>query len=391
MSATIKIVQLKHQIKKDKTIPILIRVTIDRKSTYKKTGYSVKENQFREGVDNWVVGHPDAILLNAAIEKLRHQLSTTILTAQISDVKVDMNTISSKPVKGSKTMYNCVLSLMRSYEKRNQVASYNRMNTNLNYLKDAWNGQDYLLKDITKDLVIQFADYRFSLGNSVNTVKKNLQDLSTVLTFSDHEGVDHFKKYSKQLKQVPVQRHKLEPKEIKALEAAELTGYDDLARDMYLFSFYCHGMRFENVALFDKQWIKPTHLEYRMNKGQKIRNVEIHPKLDKLIQKYINAGSLYLFPIIKETPDPWTKKDIVGRANALIRKHLHVVALRTGINENIHFHTARHTFANISNTKGVSKSTIKDALGHTNYGTTEKYLKSLSDDHINNEVRTTWE
>ena len=162
----------------------------------------------------------------------------------------------------------------------------------------------------------------------------------------------------------------------------------DLARDMFLFSFYTHGMRFQNVAT-----MPPVHgsvIQYRMNKGKKIREISIHPKLKGIIDKY--NGKPYLFPLLKSEPlNQWELKEMTDKANALINLYLKRVAVICGIEKRLTFHIARHTFAYLSLDNGVSYEILKDALGHSSYSTTQMYLKSLSDRKINEAVKALYE
>jgi len=388
MPTSLKVMQLPHQIKKDGTIPILIRVTTDRKSRYVKTGYYVKPTQFKDGADNWVTGHTDAKLINLALEAKRTALLERIVAAELSGNAADAGEIAGGKTS-AKTFFAAARELLEMYEARNQVAAHTRLTTNLTYLKEAW-GSDIKITELSRRHVEKYVSLRYSIGNSDSTVKKNLQDLSVILTRIGHEGKNPFAEYAKSIRPQPAQREKLTLDEIKLLETAELDGLVAVARDMFLFAFYCHGMRFESVALLENKNIGKGHIEYRMNKGKKIRQIELHPKLLALVDRYRNKGQ-YLFPVIKTTPTAWNKKSIVGTANTLMNTYLKRACIIAGITRHVHFHMARHTFATIGLQKGVGYEILKDALGHTNFATTQAYLKSLSDERINSGVRGIFE
>jgi len=368
---SIRVMLRKTHPKKDGTYPIVLQIIKDRKVTIKSTGFHVKENQFKEGQGNWVIKHPDAILYNMAIEKKRSETLET--------------TLSSRPV-GHKTFFKAIDALMQRYENRNQVAAFNRLKTNKYYLQECW-GKDIYLKDLNKSWVNKFTEHRYAQGNSDSTVKKNLQDLAVVLNNDDdYEGKNWFQLESKRINPKPVKREALTIEEIKLLENAKLEGLTELARDMFLFAFYAHGMRFESVVLLSPKDIRNGFIRYRMNKGQKIREIAIHDKLKAIIDKYKGKGQ-FLFPAVKEQPDAWSKKNIVGSANAWGRVYLKRAAILAGIDKYFTFHSARSSFAVIALTKGVSYSVLKDALGHSNFATTEQYIKSLTDRRINDSIK----
>jgi hypothetical protein len=77
---------LKDQQRKDGTYPITIRIINGRKVKYTSTGYSVKQTQFKEGMEGWVIKHPDAMLINAAIEAKRKRIMEAYYRADIEGI-----------------------------------------------------------------------------------------------------------------------------------------------------------------------------------------------------------------------------------------------------------------------------------------------------------------
>lgn len=123
-----------------------------------------------------------------------------------------------------------------------------------------------------------------------------------------------------------------------------------------------------------------------MNKGKKIRSIEIHDKLNVLLSKYERVGE-FIFPIVKEMPNEWNKKNIIGAANTLVRKYLFIAVAKAGIDKHVHFHMARHSFATAMARNNSDIGIIKQALGHSKATTTEAYIKQLTDDAVNDAVR----
>lgn len=383
--ASVKLILKKNQPKKDGTIPILIRVTNKRKVKYISTGYSVKEHQFKEGTDSWVIRHPDSVLINAALEVKRSTLSETIYKADIANVDLDVDMLDTKKKKTG-TFFTALKIRLNMLEDRNQAAMHEKLYAKFKILREAW-GSDIYLADINKQKVDQYITYRLKSGIHVNTIKKELSYFSGVLKTVDHQGPDYFNKAQGNLVAVKSKKDKLTAAEVKSIETTPMIGLAAVARDMWLFAFYSHGMRFENVATFKDSTIKNGHIRYRMNKGKDTREIEITAKLQVIIDRY-KGNKPYLFPVIKkEVKSVWDKKSIVGSANTLINTHLKRVAVICGIEKNLTTHLSRHTFAFLTLKRKVPHAIIKDALGHSSIKTTEVYLQSLSDDDINEAVR----
>lgn len=188
------------------------------------------------------------------------------------------------------------------------------------------------------------------------------------------------------------EKHRLTWDELERIQQLKLTGFIEAARDMFLFSFYAHGMRFENCLTFEKSRAKEV-ISYRMNKGKKMREIVIGPHLLNIINRYVDKGKTqYLFPFLDKMPaDSWDWDYKKGGINASVNSRLKRVAIMAGIDKNISFHVARHTFASLlrDHQRSVGKTDIyiiQKALGHSDIKTTQMYLASLGDSEVNEEV-----
>jgi site-specific recombinase XerD len=324
-------------------------------------------------------------LINAALEIKRSEIAEQVYKADIEKSFLDIDQLGKKKKK-SGTFFTAIKMRLDSLEARNQPAMYEKLRAKLKILRKIWE-KDIYLADLNKPAVEKYIAARIKSKVHVNTIKKELSAFSSVLSFVEFAGIDPFHKAQASLKPIKPKKQKLTLENIRSLEVTALSGMNDIARDMFLFSFYTHGMRFENVATFTEKMIKKGHIVYRMNKGKDIREIEISPKLQKIIDKY-RGNTPYLFPVIKkEITDVWQKATLIGSANAMVNANLKRVAIICGIETNLSTHIARHTFAFLTLKRNVSHAVIKDALGHSSIKTTEGYLESLSDDDINKAVR----
>ena len=62
-------------------------------------------------------------------------------------------------------------------------------------------------------------------------------------------------------------------------------------------------------------------------------------------------------------------------SNQKMNAYLHEIADVCGIDKNLTFHLARHTFATLTLSKGVSIESVSKMLGHTNIQTTQIYAR----------------
>jgi integrase len=67
----------------------------------------------------------------------------------------------------------------------------------------------------------------------------------------------------------------------------------------------------------------------------------------------------------------------ISRKNALINKYLKKICSLAGINKEVSFHSARHTFADLGRRKTKDVYAISKLLRHSKINITEKYLSEF--------------
>jgi len=145
----------------------------------------------------------------------------------------------------------------------------------------------------------------------------------------------------------------------------------DYVRDVFLFSCYT------GLAYIDVQKLKRTEIaigvdgeRWIFTKRQKTgtpSRIPILPFAEALIKKYENHEQC----IIRDTVFPVF-------SNQKMNAYLKEIADLCGINKQLTFHIARHTFAtSITLNNGVPIETVSKMLGHKNLRTTQHYAKIL--------------
>ena len=146
----------------------------------------------------------------------------------------------------------------------------------------------------------------------------------------------------------------------------------ELARDMFLFSFYAQGMPFIDMAHLKKTQIIGNHISYSRHKTGQPIDIYIEACMHEIINRYCSNNSEYVFPIIRNDE---AYDHQLNRYNRLLKQ----LAKKAGLDSNITSYVARHTWATIAYQSNVELSVISKALGHTNPQTTLIYIKEISD------------
>jgi integrase len=345
--------------KKDGTFPVLIRVTENRKVRYIPTGVHVKSSQFKDGS---VKGHTDAILFNRVIERKRSEITHEVLEGSVLP-----------------SLYTAILSRLDEYDRLGKLSAYAKLLTISRNIKTIIPDirLDKLTENHAKDYVMKRAD------KSVNSVKKDLGILAALLKAYKVKNV--FQEVKASVKTKKSFKHALTMQDIIKVKEVELSGMMDIARDMFLFSFYTFGARFGDVLFMKRN--QRDGISYQMSKNGEIVHIDITPALEKIINKYEGE---FIFPLIKSMPESKAKMlSVKGNWNAIVNRHLKLVAEKAGTIP-IHFHMARHSFTRIAREKGVSLDTLQKALAHSNYKTTQGYADSISNRKLNDDLRVVY-
>jgi integrase/recombinase XerD len=141
-------------------------------------------------------------------------------------------------------------------------------------------------------------------------------------------------------------------------------------RDLFLFSVFS-GLRYSDVMSLKWENIKsdPDRIELKIKKTDRALTVPLTWNAKQILNKYSkmtikNPESLVLPKMF----------------NQVVNRGLKDLMKLVGINKEISFHCARHSFASNHLESGTNISHLKDLLGHTNVVQTQIYAKSLPAD-----------
>lgn len=307
-----------------------------------------------------------------------------------------------------------------SFKEIGQLASYNKYRDSVNkleaYLTDSHGSvQDVIFAEVTVDFVEHYRLFLSQLPNSrkrmgeehlhPNSVAKHMKVLRAIINRAIEQ--DHFMKKDSNpfdaldIKEIPTVKAKLQDGEISILETIDLPvgSLMNDARNAYLLSMYCAGMRLGDVIQLRWLNFENGRLTYQMGKNYKIVDVKLVPKAEMILAAYRKQGDKstdYVFPYLDNdaqyakyiTVDE--KKSMPARIaeqlfttintrEAGINKQLKAIAKRAGVKE-FTFHSSRHTFARQAHKRGVSNVEIQNLMAHSSLNVTERYMKSLNTD-----------
>ena len=240
--------------------------------------------------------------------------------------------------------------------------------------------KDVQLDDMDEDLIMEYEAWLKMNGVSLNTISFYMRILRATYNRAVEKGLT-VQKYP--FKHVytgmdKTRKRAISLKDIRRIKELDLTGkpHWELARDMFLFSFYTRGMSFIDMAYLKKSNLKNGILSYRRHKTGQQLHIRWEYCMEKIVVRYAaGCSSEYLLPILKLP----SKKLRSQYKSTLFRinKYLKEIAKLCGIATPLTMYVSRHSWASIAKSKNIPISVISEGMGHDSEETTRIYLASL--------------
>jgi site-specific recombinase XerD len=253
-----------------------------------------------------------------------------------------------------------------------------RYETSLKHTKEfliwKYNISDINIEKIDHAFIMEYEFYlRSERKCANNTAVKYIKNFHKIINQCLANGwlnKDPFANYKAKIKEVI--RDFLSESEIENMMNKKFVSERlELVRDIFIFS--C----FTGLAYVDVKQLSRNHLSFGID-GDKW--------IFKNRQKTDTSSKIPLLPIALEIINKYENHPACANENRLLpilsnqkmNAYLKEIADVCGINKELTFHIARHTFATtITLSNGVPIETVSKMLGHTNLKTTQHYAKIL--------------
>jgi site-specific recombinase XerD len=359
---------------KNGELPIMIRITANRKKYFKVTGYKVNPDFFSESelISNKVSNYQ---LKNGKVTDQLRKIEKALLQHEVLTPEIIKQTLSPGKQKEEKTAgitleKLCTL-VRREYANSLSDLTLNGFTTCVNKVI-AYNKADLPISAITPHFLTKYEGYlNKELKQAPTTTWSDLKELRSLF----NKGIKikaiteyPFSEYSVP-KYVQPKRNYLTSDQVATIEAYA----DDESKPAPLrkvaawFVFSCYsGLRYSDLAAFDNTWIKNEKLYFSDYKEQTPHFVPLYPKLRTAIDRVRQ-----FMPIMENQP---------------FNRFLKEIMVLCRIDVTLTVHIARHTFAVTYLDNGGSKEVLQRLMGHKKMSTTEIYGQ-ISDKRIEDEAK----
>jgi integrase/recombinase XerD len=390
-------VELSKYANKSGLSKIYIRITLDRKFKRIPTSIFLKPEQFSNNAKfgKWVKKHPDSEIYNDIIEKEINNYKKRLLDKKENfDLGIEYILKESKETNYKNDFIQFLEHKINMQSNFNQQKGYNTTKNRhiIPFIENKYGIKKLSFNKITPTFLMDFENYLRSKNISINTIHTQIRRVRAIYNSAIAEGIISTNNYPfigyKLPKIQPARKERLNEDEVNSIINLNLVKNSliENVRQSWLLSYYCAGIRVEDLLTLKSSNISEGRINYQMNKTGNLKSIRISDKIAVILDyfKDQNRSSQFILPFLS---DDILKLDKNGKEynkqisskTALLNKYLKEIAKLAGINKKLSNHIARHSFANNIRKKTNDIHAIKNALGHSSIKVTEMYLDSFDE------------
>lgn len=400
MKASLKIILKKTELS-DGTYPINLRITVNRKSKFYKTPYNVLPKFWNEKTNEFTNKFPNYLQCNRILSSIKQDASKILnrLIEEEHEYSIEAFDSLFRPEEVEK------LNFIPYFEQRKlQLKESGKISSSCSY-RDTISAllrfnpelSTYSFAKINYSFLVAFEAYLRSNNchdGGIGVYMRNIRAVynSAIKSKISTSDTYPFKDYIiSKLKSSKVKKA-LSKQDLQLLLDYDFSTNKEGIKALYtyLFSFYCRGMNFTDLAELKWGDVDLSSFSYIRNKTLVKLNVKIPDnkymaEILNYFKTYRPFETDYIFPILEKDKNLYSKTELRDRKKSVLNyygKLLNTISLHCGIKTKVTFYTARHTFATLSLKKGLSTVMIKQGLGHQSIKTTETYLEDFSTEEL---------
>ncbi|GAB3953307.1 site-specific integrase [Spirosoma harenae] len=424
--ATVTIIYRTAKTLADGSHPFWVRITKDRKSKFVATGLSLHPQYWNAEKGKIRSSYPTERrkFLEAAFRTWQERYEDAAENYASGDQPHNAADIADKVSDERRTTRQFKLlayfdELISQFEKTGNVGNrkvYRDVQNNLSrYIGE---GKDVSFDHVTVKFCNGWETKMRSEGLTEITLSVKFRTLRAVLNKAIANGYAKFEHYP--FARITAETHKyqvgkfdtkttkraISKADIRKIESYEPEPYTGpyaslrdhsarllLARDLFLFSYYCGGINFVDMA--GLQWRnigtdlddKPRLTYTRQKTGGRF-SIRLIPQALTILERY-RVGEKpypteYVFPILHSAlhKTPTQKHNRASKIMGQVNKDLKSIGTATGIETPLTTYVARHSFATSLKRSGVATGIISEAMGHSDERTTQIYLSGFDTDLV---------
>jgi site-specific recombinase XerD len=383
----------KSKVNAQAQMPIYQRITINGQRFDCSSGHFVDEAKWSSEASKMKGNTEEARMINGQLDLMRATVYETEKKLFMNQVQITFESFKNE-YQGKKERERMLIPIFVEHNRKIKElvgleyapGTLERYQTSLKHTKDflfwKYNLTDINIDKIDHAFIMEYEFYLRSVRKcNNNTAVKYVKNFHKIINQCLANGwlnKDPFVNYKAKVKEVI--REFLSEADIESMINKEFVSERlELVRDIFVFS--C----FTGLAYIDVKQLTKTHISLGIDGDKWIFTTR---------QKTDTASKIPLLPIAQQIVDKYENHPVCLNENRLLpilsnqkmNAYLKEIADVCGINKDLTFHIARHTYATtVTLSNGVPIETVSKMLGHTNLKTTQHYAKIL-DHKISNDM-----
>lgn len=382
--------------------PIVLRIIKDRRTKFIFTGYSCSSELWDFKENKPKKKHPNRLELELFLDKKKAEAQKIVLDLENENLNYTPESfkqvykISTKKI----TVFAFFEEVIQNLIKQNKVGNANMYKDCKRSLIKFRNNLDFYFSDIKVSFLLRYERHLVERGVSGNSISVYMRTIRSAFNKAIAEkyikrDTYPFEEYKISKLDTGTQKRalsKLQMQEIINLEILEWNSIMN-AKNYFLFSYYCRGINFTDIALLTWKDINSNRLTYVRAKTGKSYNMELLQPAKDILDLYQpftgEKNDNYIFPILKKsTHITAVQKDYrITKVLKQVNTDLKKIANLAKIDIVLTTYVARHSYATVLKKQGVSTSIISEALGHDNEKTTQIYLDTFENSVLDDASR----
>jgi integrase len=419
-SPKVTLVHYKYKTYSNGKHPIMIRITANRKSNYIATGYSCMPENWDEQNNRLIETRSKAIpdkipmtnakAINTDLELKYNEVLLIKQQVSLVDKVQSSRVIKHKASTKYEESQNFMLygqKIAKTLLERNQVRTSKNFTSVLKRLEDYLNGKALLFSDVDVSFLDAYktyllrgqvlADGKKIPGIKMNTLNYHFKTIRSILYKAMNESKPLISRDANPFNQIKIKYNATKKETLSLIEIDQIRNATldpntqkrliDV-RNYYLFSYNNAGIRISDLIQLKIKNIVGDRLHYEMGKTGHFKSIKLNTESLSIIKQYKKRNSEsedYLFPVLDndiEFINPEVLRKQLESKSAIINSDLKKLAKAAELDKRLHFHSSRHSFANVARKKKADVYSISKALGHKSIKVTEMYLASFDEEAL---------
>jgi site-specific recombinase XerD len=366
-------------------LPIYVRLTINGERTEFSSKKFIDKAKWSPELAKMKGNSEEARSINSYLDMIRSKVLSAEMDLIHKDEYVSIQNVQSI-IKGLHKNHRTLIPIFQDHNdkmkelvgKKYAYGTLQRFEVTLNHIQNfllwKYNTSDILINKVDHAMITDLEFYLRSIKNCANNTAvkyiRNFRKIIKICLNNDWLERNPFSKYEGKVYEID--KEFLTEEEIQKIYAKKFMNTRlEQVRDIFIFC--C----FTGLAYIDVQQLRSDHLGIGIDGNKWIfknrqktdtrSKIPLLPIVEDLIHKYSNHPKCInedrIFPVL---------------SNQKMNSYLKEIGDVCGIQKEITFHMARHSFAtSITLTNGVPIESVSKMLGHKNLRTTQHYAKVL--------------